>query len=473
MKELIHKYISEHKNEIINELKELIKIPSVKEAPEEGSPFGKSCAEALKHIKGLYEKNGFDTMLSKKGDYLLSSYGNSKKTLGLFAHADVVPVSDDWESTLPFEPIEKEGFIIGRGAIDDKSAVVISLYCLKMLKELKIPFKSSLICFTGSNEESGMADIKNYLSENTPPDFSLVADTAFPLYYGNKGSLLLNVSGKNPIECISDIQASNAKGAILGKIKITMAYSDGLYNYLKGFESKRLFVNSDGDKIHAEALGISKHTALAEGSLNAGFLIFNILKDCEYIENRDRTQIRFLSEILSDYLGKRLNIDNDDKTFGKLTFANDIIELKDGRLSLHFNIRFGDEVQIPCLKAKLENEFSKENFSITYENESPSRKTELENPLLQKCLHVYKEFTGDKNAPAYINAGGTYAKYIPLAVETGTTLILGAPRDTKEGHGGAHQPDECVNIEGFLKALELTLLMLIECDKTLNETKGN
>lgn len=464
-KEKIHLYISEHKNEIINELKELIKIPSVKEAPQEEAPFGKSCAEVLKHIAELYEKNGFDTRLFKKGGYLLSSYGKGEKTLGLFAHADVVPVSDDWELTSPFEPVEKDGFIVGRGAIDDKSSVVISLYCQKMLKELEIPFKSRLICFTGSNEESGMADIKNYLSENTPPDFSLVADTAFPLYYGNKGMLLFNIEGKNPIECISDIWASNAKGAILGRIKIAMAYSDGLYNYLKKYESERFFVNSNGNKIYAEAHGISKHTALAEGSLNAGFLIFDILKDCEYISSCDRKQIRFLSEILSDCLGKRLNIDNDDKIFGKLTVANDIIKLKDGKISLHFNLRFGDEVKIPSLKAKLEKEFSKENFSIVYESEFAARKTDIENPRVQKCLHAYREFTGDKNAVAYINAGGTYAKYLPLAVETGTTLIWGAPSGMKEGHGGAHQPDECINIEGFLKALELTTLMLIELDK--------
>lgn len=233
----------------------------------------------------------------------------------------------------------------------------------------------------------------------------------------------------------------------------------------KALNRKRLFVNSDGNKIYAEALGISKHTALAEGSLNAGFLIFDILKDCEYISDSDRKQIGFLSEILSDYLGKRLNIDNEDEIFGKLTFANDIIELKNRRLSLHFNLRFGDEVQIPSLKARLENEFSKEKFSITYESKFSARKTDPKNPLLQKCLRAYREFTGDKNAVAHINAGGTYAKYLPLAIETGTTLIWGTPRDTKEGHGGAHQPDECINIEGFLKALELTTLMLIELDK--------
>jgi acetylornithine deacetylase/succinyl-diaminopimelate desuccinylase-like protein len=35
-----------------------------------------------------------------------------------------------------------------------------------------------------------------------------------------------------------------------------------------------------------------------------------------------------------------------------------------------------------------------------------------------------------------------------------------------QGHGGAHQSDEYINIDGFLQAIEITALMLLECDKT-------
>ena len=36
------------------------------------------------------------------------------------------------------------------------------------------------------------------------------------------------------------------------------------------------------------------------------------------------------------------------------------------------------------------------------------------------------------------------------------------------GHGGVHQPDECISIDGFLNAIELTMLMLLECDKIID-----
>lgn len=203
MKNSIHNYIYEHKSEIIADLKELIKIPSVREEPREDAPFGKNCDAVLRHIQSLFENNGFATEYRREEGYLLSYYGDGKKSLGLFSHADVVPVSDDWLFTTPFEPIEKDGFLIGRGAVDDKSAVIISLYCAKILKEFNLPFAGKLVSFVGVNEESGMTDIQNYVQNNVQPDFALVDDTAFPIYYGNKGMLLLNA---NPRRIVSTLK---------------------------------------------------------------------------------------------------------------------------------------------------------------------------------------------------------------------------------------------------------------------------
>ena len=108
---LIHEYIHQRRKEIINTLKELIKIPSVRGEAKEKAPFGTACAEALKYIQQLYFQNGMETVLDDEGGYLLSYYGDGEKSLGLFAHADVVPVNDDWVLTLPFDPIEKDGYL--------------------------------------------------------------------------------------------------------------------------------------------------------------------------------------------------------------------------------------------------------------------------------------------------------------------------------------------------------------------------
>jgi hypothetical protein len=89
------------------------------------------------------------------------------------------------------------------------------------------------------------------------------------------------------------------------------------------------------------------------------------------------------------------------------------------------------------------------------------------NKFVKELLKVYSEYTGNKNPNCYINAGGTYRQYLKNALETGTTLCWNKDFDLPKGHGAVHQPDECINIDGFLNAIELTALMLIKADEIL------
>lgn len=56
-KQIIHKYVQAHRNEIVQELSELVKIPSVRGEAAPKAPFGEQCAEALKHTLDI-EKEG-------------------------------------------------------------------------------------------------------------------------------------------------------------------------------------------------------------------------------------------------------------------------------------------------------------------------------------------------------------------------------------------------------------------------------
>ena len=464
-KKQIHDYILKNKVEIVEVFKEIVRIPSVRGEITPGAPFGKACADVLEYTEKLYRENGFETEYDREGGYLLSNYGNGTKSLGLFAHADVVPVGNDWVLTKPFVPIEKDGFLIGRGVLDDKSAIIISLYCMKMLKELDIPFNSQLVCFTGANEESGMEDISSYVKKHKAPDFSLVCDTAFPLYHGNKGMLQFTAVCNEPLESIKEISGSNVKGAITAKVEVKLDYTDELYADIKMYENENISVISENNEIIIKSYGVSKHTALPEGSVNAGYLVCELLKKCQHLAENDCKQIEFVSELLSHYYGETVGIENADPDFGKLTFANDMISVENGKIKLHFNLRFGACVDIVDLKEKIKDAFFEKGWDISFESEAPAHITDINHPMLQACLTAYKKFTGNINPAVYVNAGATYARYLPCAAEIGTTLKWGLPENSPQGHGAAHQPDECISIDGMLKALELTLLMLLECDK--------
>ena len=439
--EKIHNYIVEHKEEILKTLKGLVKIPSVRGAAEPEAPFGKACADILKYTEKLYSENGFETELNKQDGYLLSYFGNGKRTLGLFAHADVVDASDDWVHTKPFEPIEKDGYLIGRGVHDDKSAVVISLYSAKILKELNIPFNSKLVMFTGANEETGMADIEEYSKNHTAPDFSLVCDAAFPLYRGDKSSMNFWVTLNTELKDIKNFHGGSAMNIVLGKATAVV----------------------NGETV--TETGISSHSALPEGSVNAGYLLAKKLYEREDICVSDKEQMLFLMSVLEKYYGEAYGIEHCDEC-GKLTCTNGIIKIENKKIILGFNMRFGLSANIENIKKSIIAFFEKNNCTVEFEEEKKGYITSADNRYINACLKAYSDFTGNDKPKTYINAGGTYARKLPCAAEIGTTLKWGVPENTPTGHGGAHQSDECINIKGFLGALELTLQMLIECDKT-------
>ena len=114
--EKIHNYILEKREEILKEYFDVLRIPSISGTPE--------AYEALKHVKSVYEKNGFSAELYE--DYLLAYHNESAShKIGLFAHADVVPVNDDWLKTTPFAPVEEDGILYGRGIC--KSAEILDI----------------------------------------------------------------------------------------------------------------------------------------------------------------------------------------------------------------------------------------------------------------------------------------------------------------------------------------------------------
>jgi succinyl-diaminopimelate desuccinylase len=462
----IHNYVQNHKDEIVETLKELIKIPSVRSEAEENAPFGKECARLLRLIEQLYKDNGFETELDSNGGYLLSYYGKGEKTLGIFAHADVVPVGDDWIYT-PFEPIEKDGFLIGRGVLDNKAGVVISLFCAKLLKELNIPFNSRLVMFTGSNEESGMQDIKNYLSCNQVPDFSFVPDTAFPLYRGNKGTIRFSAKSLKPFS--KGVSLNGGTGAtVIGSCEAILPFSEDLFSELLPKCNDRITVSKDGENIKICAIGISKHSAIPEGSLNAVALISDVLKDCSALNKGDRDIFNYLYNMSSCHYGEFFGIENNDGEFGKLTCVMTGVETNEkSELETRFNIRYGSDTNKDTIINSIEKKLNEIGFSspdVSYASLPDA--LARDNKYVEATLNVFKEFTLNQNANSYINAGGTYRQYLKKAVETGPTLKWGGIVNMPQGHGGAHQPDEYINIDGFLQAIEITALMLLECDKT-------
>ncbi len=148
------------------ELEELVRIPSVS-APGFDPEQVRRSAEK---IASLLEATGFsDVRLLEIEGAHPAVYGEipapeGAPTVLLYAHHDVQPPGPDeeWDST-PFEPIEREGRLVGRGTADDKCGVVMHLAAVRAFGG-DVPVGVKI--FMEGEEEIGSANLEAYLEQN-------------------------------------------------------------------------------------------------------------------------------------------------------------------------------------------------------------------------------------------------------------------------------------------------------------------
>lgn len=131
-------HFNDHKAEHLNDLKKLVRIPSISFPGFDPAPV-KQSAEA---VTGLLRKSGLkDVRVLETGIGHPSVFGQwtgavGKPTVLLYAHHDVQPTGrgELW-TTPPFEPTERNSRLYGRGTSDDKGGVV--MYAAAVMSYLK------------------------------------------------------------------------------------------------------------------------------------------------------------------------------------------------------------------------------------------------------------------------------------------------------------------------------------------------
>ncbi len=460
----IYNYIHSKRNDIVNELKRLMEVASVNSKAEINAPYGTECRKALDVTNEIYSSYGYKSEYAKDGGYLLTHYGSGEKTIGIFSHSDVVPVDNNWTVTKPFEPKEIDGTLFGRGSLDDKSGIIAALFAVNAIRDLKIPLKNKLLLFTGSNEESGMGDIEKFVKDEKMPDVSLVPDCAFPVYRGEKGTIRFWAKSKNKLSYVKNINGGTAFNIVLGNVKMTVPFSDEIFNAIKNSGLKFI---KENDSLIIEANGISKHAALPEGSQNALSVLIDILKLNDITLKEDNETLLSVSELLKDYYGNRIkSFSKENEAFGKNTIVNGIVKVDDGQLCFAFDVRHINE-ETELLLISIKETFENIGFDIQIERNSEGFLISQNNKYLQALLKTYSECTGTANPQPRVNAGGTYARHLKNAFSVGTCLLNYCPIDLPSGHGGVHQPDEYININGFLDAIVIIIKMIVALDKEL------
>ena len=104
-----------------------------------------------------------------RGNLLATLKGSgAKKPLLLLNHIDVVPAEKEQWEVDPFEGIVKDGYIYGRGALDDKSMGIVEMMALLILKREKVPLNRDILFFAANGEETGGRWGVQWAMENLP-----------------------------------------------------------------------------------------------------------------------------------------------------------------------------------------------------------------------------------------------------------------------------------------------------------------
>jgi len=119
-----------------------------------------------------------------KNLFIYKKFGEGEH-LCFAGHVDVVPAGDGWD-TNPYEAVEKDGFIYGRGTQDMKSGVAAFTQALKEAKD----FKGTLSLLLTSDEEGDAVDgtirVLEYLDANKMlPDAVVVAEPTCEKNFGD------------------------------------------------------------------------------------------------------------------------------------------------------------------------------------------------------------------------------------------------------------------------------------------------
>ncbi len=141
-------------------LRELIRIPSVNPPGDEYLPCAHLVGDRLKTL-------GFETSYVTAEDHPDHSAdfprvnvvgrldGASRMpTLHFNGHTDVVPAGENW-TVDPFEGVEKDGRIYGRGACDMKGGIAAALFAAAAVRESGAALRGSLEFSATVDEETG------------------------------------------------------------------------------------------------------------------------------------------------------------------------------------------------------------------------------------------------------------------------------------------------------------------------------
>jgi acetylornithine deacetylase/succinyl-diaminopimelate desuccinylase-like protein len=176
-------YASEHRTRFLEDLKALIRIPSISTLPDHYPDLGRAARWLEQHLTDLGLRTRLIANNAHPIVYAEWMEAPGRPTLLCYGHYDVQPPDplDLWESP-PFEPTVREENLYARGASDDKGQLLIQIHAIESWLRTAGRLPVNVKVFIEGEEEIGSPRMVQFIPRHKAllrADAALICDGMF------------------------------------------------------------------------------------------------------------------------------------------------------------------------------------------------------------------------------------------------------------------------------------------------------
>ena len=452
----IDAYLDEHWEDVVEDIRSLVQIESIEDldAAAEGAPYGPGPREALSTALGIAERMGLATHDCEGHIGYADLPGESEKQIGIIGHVDVVPAGPGWHFPA-YDVSRKDGYLVGRGVLDDKGPLVVALHAVKFWKDRGAALPYTIRVLFGANEETNMKDVAYYRAHYDDPAFLFTPDNQFPVGYGEMG--ICSGTLKSGIfygGSIVEFEGGQAVNAVPAQASAIVR------------EGKYPFDNDDFDDIEIEELrghisritaqGKAAHASAPELGRNAIGILVDYLLENEVGSDTERAFLELLATLHGATDGSGLGIACSDEHFGALTAVGgktwfEKTTFDKGSICQSIDFRYPTTITAAEIEQRVNELAAEVGATFTMEHDKEPFLMDPASPAVRALLDAYNEATGESRE-GVTSKGGTYARMFT----TGVSFGVEKPWEQDPSWVGTmHGPDEGVSEERLKQAFAI------------------
>ena len=426
-----------YKKESLETLKEIVSYNTVRGEEKEGAPFGETNKKCLTRFLEIASKLGFDVKDVDGYAGHVEWKGKGEGLVGILGHLDVVPAGEGWTHD-PFACEVEDGYMYGRGVLDDKGPVVSCLYAMKELKDEGFVPEKTIRLIVGCNEENGSTCVEHYFKKEAMPDIGFSPDGDFPCIHCEKGIVWVKVTLPDSFGSFSEINGGDKTNMVAAKA--TCKYVGSLsaeWFEERGIKAER----SESGALYLTACGKNGHGSTPWVGDNAVWKLFKVMTEAE-----DNELSKYVyNNFCLDHYGKASGIFAEDEKSGGLSENLGTIATENGKVELTLDIRYPTATSVEKILSVFEKN-APSSVTFTVLNNQAALFADTEGYLVKTLMSIYRKHTGS-TTPSLIIGGGTYAREMKYGVAFGPMM---------EGEVSTiHMPDERLNLEYYDKFYDI------------------